>query len=311
MGRGIADSSYEQAGFKPNNARNQRALYERMYWRVLTELAVNRFKWEGLPETVDPRFLELTLFRQACVVFYNDPDYGYLALRGTGAGRWDMYDNPIKFQVTGNAMVNKVLSVDDCVPIWANDLRAPDLDIVSLYARRLAEMSQTIDIQIKNMRVTRVVHTSENQKHSWSNLMRMAEQGVPVIYASDALEPAAVNVLDAGSDPQALSALMIAFTRSWNECLGLMGINGSNQDKKERLVADEVSANDDQIDSAKWVNLNARQYACDLINEKYNLNISVEYRSDVEAEEKAKEANDNGGVHDSTENGSGSGGGNS
>jgi hypothetical protein len=311
MGRGIADSSYEQAGFKPNNARNQRALYERMFWRVLTELAVNRFKWEGLPDTVDPRFLELCLFRQACVVFYEDSRYGYLALRGTGAGRWDMYDNPTAFQVTGNSFVNKVLKVDECVPIWANDLRAPDLDIVSLYARRLAELSQTIDILIKNMRVSRIVVTDENQKHSWSNIMRMVDQGIPVIYASQALEPSAVTVLDAGSDPQALSAAMIAFTRSWNDCLALLGINGANQDKKERLVADEVAANDDQVDSAKWVNLNARQYACDQINAKYNLNISVGYRSDIEAEEKAKEAQENGDVHDGSEGPAGNSGGNS
>jgi hypothetical protein len=290
MGRGIADASYEQAGFRMNAARTSRAMYERMYWRVLTELAVNRFKWEGLPETVDSRFLELMLFRQALVVFYEDSRYGHLALRGTPAGQWDFYNNATKFQVNGNSFVNKILDADDCVPIWANDLRAPDLDIVSLYARRLAELSQTIDIQIKNMRVTRVVHTSENQKHSWSNLMRMAEQGVPVIYANETLEPAAVTVLDAGSDPQALSSLMIAYTRSWNDCLGLLGINGANQDKKERLVADEVSANDEQIDSAKWVNLNARQKAADEINKKYGLKVSVDYRSAIEAKEEQQEA---------------------
>lgn len=290
MGRGIADDSYELAGFKPNRARSQKGLYERMYWRVLTELAVNRFQWDGLPDTVDSRFLELCLFRQACCVFYDDPDYGYLALRGTGAGQWNMYDNPTKFQVTGNAMVNKLLTDEECVPIWANDLRAPDLDIVSLFSARLAELSQTIDIQIKNMRVTRIVVTDENQKHSWQNLMRMVEQGIPVVYASQSLEPSAVTVLDAGSDPQSLSALMIAFTRSWNDCLGLLGINGANQDKKERLVASEVNANDDQIDSARWVNLNARQKACDEINARYGLDISVDYRSVIEQQKEQDRA---------------------
>ena len=69
------------------------------------------------------------------------------------------------------------------------------------------------------------------------------------------------TVLDFGGHPENLDKLMIARTRIWNECMGLLGVNNANQDKKERLVADEVEANDEQVMAMKNVALNARRMA--------------------------------------------------
>lgn len=313
MGSG-ADYSYDLAGFgfKANRTRSQVGLNERMYWRILTELACNRFKWEGLPETVSERFLELCLYQMAVCIFYNDKRYGYLALRGTGSGIWNMYDDPTEFQVTGNSFVTKQLKDTECVPIWANYLRIPDLDIVTLYARRLAEIDQTIYITVKNMRVTKTVVTDENQRHSWSNLMRLADEGLPVIFATQALDMTQLQALDVGADYHYLSELMIARSRYINDCMSLLGINNANQDKKERLVADEVAANDEQVQSAKYINLNARQQACEKINKMFpDLNVSVDYRSAKEQEEKQKELMAGGNVHNDAQETSGAKQGNS
>ena len=39
------------------------------YYDRLTELSISMFEWRNLPETVDPRFLELTLFANGMAVF--------------------------------------------------------------------------------------------------------------------------------------------------------------------------------------------------------------------------------------------------
>lgn len=49
------------------------------YVRRLTELSISMFKWTGLPDTVDERFLELALFGNGSAVFFKDDVIGFCA----------------------------------------------------------------------------------------------------------------------------------------------------------------------------------------------------------------------------------------
>lgn len=262
-----------------NPAKNRQFLIESMYQRVLTELAVNRFKWTNLPDSVNPRWLELNLFYTALCVFYRDNEYHkYLALRATGAGRINMVGNPVSFTMLGPLFKSKTLPARQVVPIWANYLRIPDLDIVTIYAHKLAELDRTIEINSKNARVNRAIVTQENQRLTMANITRMLDEGQKDVTISDRQLIEGLVPIDMGIDPMSYEKMHILRTRLWNECMGLLGINNANQDKKERLVASEVGANDDQIGAMQDVNLNARQYAADQINKKYRLDVSVEMR---------------------------------
>lgn len=280
---------------KNNPANNTQVLTERMYMRVLSELSMNRFKWEGLPDSIDERFLEMKLFYNALAVFYFDTDYDrYLALQAAGNGGYNMYENPVNFLVTGNSeggntsFINKTLSAIDtskkpaqCVPIWANYSRIPDLDIVLLYSKKLASIDRTIEINVENMRYTKVVTVEENQRLSYVNILRQHAEGQPVIFGTNSMNLGeAVNVFDVGVPVDAVPNLLIARSKLWNDCMTLLGINNSNQDKKERLVSDEVSANDDQIEMTRAIALNARQQAAAAITRRYpELTVTVDFKS--------------------------------
>lgn len=265
--------------FYNNPNKNRQFLIESMYQRVLTELAVNRFKWEGLPKTVNPRWLELTLFYTALSVFYYDTEYNeYLALRATGSGRINMVDNPVSFTMLGPLFKSKTLPARQVVPIWANYLRIPDLDIITIYAHRLAELDRTIEINSKNARQNRAIVTTENQRLTMQNITRMIDEGQKDVVVTDRGLIEALTPIDMAVNPDSYEKLHILRTRIWNECMGMLGINNANQDKKERLVESEVGANDDQIGAMQDVNLNARQQACEQINSKFGLQVSVELR---------------------------------
>lgn len=265
--------------FYNNPSKNRQFLIESMYTRVLTELAVNRFRWEGLPETVNPRWLELNLFYTALCVFYHDKDYkAYLALRATGAGRINMVGNPVSYTLMGPLFASKTLPARQVVPIWANYLRIPDLDIVTVYAHKLAELDRTIEINSKNARTNRAIVTEENTRLTMSNITRMLDEGQKDVVITDRKFIDAIQPIDMAIHPDSYEKMHILRTRLWNECMGLLGINNANQDKKERLVESEVGANDDQIGAMQDVNLNARQYAADEIKRKYNLDVKVSMR---------------------------------
>lgn len=270
--------------FAANPTNTRLAVLQRMYIRQLTERCVNRFKWINMPKTIDIRFMELTLFRTGLSVFYYE--YGlerFLALQGSSAGRHDMLDNPRRFRVWGNDFTQKELPRKFVVPIWSNYLRVPDWDIVMIYASRLAEIDLTIEINTRNARRTRVIAVSENQRLTAKNISRQIDEGQAAIEVGpDVMGEIGISALDMGVDPDSIEKLHILKVRVWNECLEYLGINGANQDKKERLVAAEVDANDDQVGSARDVNLNARKQAVMEINDKWDLDIRVMYHSEID-----------------------------
>ena len=276
-------------GVPPKRTKGQHDIdivrLERMYLRVLQELAVNRFKWVGLPDSVNERFLEYTLMRRGLVVMYFDTDYDeYLALQGAGAGPLNMYDEPTSFRVMGNStFVGKTVDASDCVPIWANVLRVPDWDIIMTYAKKLASIDRTIDINLRNARRSRVIVTDETGQLSAQNINNQIDSGSPVITVNNTGYAMMEHwtAFDLGIHPDQIVNLQTSRQRIWNECMGLLGINFANQDKRERLVSAEVGANDEQIDSMKNVILAERQRAVRQMNDKFGLSVDIKLRTEL------------------------------
>lgn len=289
-------------GARTNPAEIRELQIERMYQRILMDLCMNRFKWTGAEETgISVRYLELTLLRFGlAIVFQPDTLDRPIAVQGAPSGHWNYIQDPTSFTIMGNNLAplrlkTNVLSVADkkdketgeiirlgCVPVWSNYMRTPDLDIIEIYSKRLAQLDRSIEINSMSARRTRVAFANENQRLSVVNINRAIDAGESLIqvnadlYQEGSLD-AIIKAMDLGVDPDTIEKLHILRTRIWGECMGFLGFDFANQDKKERLVASEVDANNSQVDGMRFVNLNARRDACQLINKKYDLNIGVEY----------------------------------
>ncbi len=282
----MADDVYDgiYSPFMNNPKRNRKVTLERMYLRILTELSVNRFKWVGLPDTVDERFLEMTLYYNGLSIFYFDKDYErYMAVRGSGSNP-NVYDNPTRFNVLGQgAFKSKTISAKNAVPIWSNYTRVPDHDIVYIYATKLAEIDRTIEINLQSMRYSHIVFVDENERQSYMNVIRQHREGQPVIFGTNSLDPGKIQAFNVGIDKDVVLNLQISKGKIWNECMTLLGIKNANEDKRERMVVDEVNANEDQVASSRGVSLNARSMAADQINRLYDLSVSVGWNEQADA----------------------------
>jgi hypothetical protein len=305
--------------FSRNPGAQRERTIQRMLERNLSELAINRFTYENLPDSVDRRFIELCLLFNGQIVWYWDKDYDkLLAVRGTGVGAMNFYDNPISFTTIGPG--NNIISTDNstatfrpktlsayipaadkdlaqkkkqlkAVGMYSNALRMPDYDIVMIYSTRLATIDRTLEINTKNARRNKLVTSSPNTTLSMVNIARQQDEGVETIQVSGAARPEdLISVLDLGILPDAYDKLSILRARWWNEAMGLLGIDNANQDKKERLVQAEVSANDGQTDSMRYVALNARRQALEYINDIWGCDIKVDFNVEVEAKAQAMAA---------------------
>lgn len=288
---GVHSRYYQKIGGKGRRqsspAINEKIILTNMYTRLLTEMCVNRFEWSGLPDTIDPRFLEMELFTTGLAVFYWDDEFDrYLCLKGAGTGHVNMYDNPTKFLVTGGSAFSKTLDATDCVPIWANLVRVPDLDVVSVYAKRLCEYDLTNEVNMLTLRHPYIVSVPKEQRMSLVNAFNMVQEGQPVIYGTEALKDALDNGLDVhdvGISPETVEKTFTIKSKTWNECLTLLGIVNVNDEKRERMVATEASGSNGHVLAMRNVALNARRMACEAINAKYGLNVTVDWKMEDSA----------------------------
>ena len=126
-----------------------------MYYHLLTELALNRFSWRGLPPTVDERWLEMCLCEYGCALFFEDKRIGrFLVTQAGYQGRLNVYNNPTCFEPVGvNYHYKQLKAGRECIPIWDNRMRMSFKDILWQYARRLADIDKAYDVNLESLKL--------------------------------------------------------------------------------------------------------------------------------------------------------------
>ena len=249
------------------------------YLNRLKEYALNMFEWINLPKTVDARFIELGLFEEGKINFFEDRLIGFLALRVNESGKQNVYNEFDKKHIYANNGFSRVRNLRNSVTIYNNYLHTPTYTTVNLYAIRLARVTRAIDLNIEAQKTPILITCPENQKLSLKNVYEQYKGNAPVIYTDSEFNLDSIKVLKTDA-PFVVDKLTLYKHDIWNEVMTFLGVNNSNQDKKERLVANEVDANDEQIEQARFNMLDARKDACKKINDMFGLNIDVKFRND-------------------------------
>lgn len=103
----------------------------------------------------------------------------------------------------------------------------------------------------------------------------------PFIFGDKNLDLSGIKTLDTTS-PYVADKLYDLKTQYWNEALTYLGISNVNTVKKERMITDEVQRNLGGTIASRYSRLFMRQQACEQINKMFGLNISVDYREDMQ-----------------------------
>lgn len=250
------------------------------YYNRLMELALNVFEWENLPPSVDERFLELTLYEMGYCLYFNDEVIGNLALTCTIGGQLDVYRIPVLRRAYAVNGYNKMCSTKDSVLIFNNYLHTPTQLTIELFARRLYEIERAIDVNVKAQKTATLILSSEQQRLTMQNLYMQYDGNEPFIFGDKNMDIDSIKSLKTDA-PFVADKLENLKHQIWNEALTFCGIENSNQDKKERLVSDEVGSNYGNIEAQRNVMLNARKQAVKKINAMFGTNIDVHFRSNL------------------------------
>lgn len=257
---------------------NNRTYYQ--YVDRLTELAISRIMWHDLPDTVDERYLELHLFADGQMIYFNDEVIGDLCLNCTMSGRFDVYGYPIlRRAYSAYNNYKKMLKPDNSVIIFNNLMRTNSILDVKMFALRLYNLDRTIDINVNAQKTPVLILCDENERLTMKNLYKQWEGNEPVIFGDKNLNVKGVQVLKTDA-PFVADKLYELKCNIWNEALTYLGISNVTVNKKERLITDEVERNQGGVLANRFPYLNPREKAVIQINKMFGTNISVEFRED-------------------------------
>lgn len=254
----------------------------RQYYNRLTELSISMFEWKNLPDTVDPRYLELTLFTDGQAVFFKDEEIGFLALQNAKGGKFNVYRIPVNRRAYAVNGYQKDLTDKDSVIIFNNYLHNNSRLDVEMFARRLWNLDRAIDVNANAQKTPVLIQCDETQRLTMLNLYKKYDGNEPFIFGDKNLNPNAIKTLKTDA-PYVADKLYQLKTQIWNEALTYLGISNINVTKKERLITDEVTRNQGGTIASRYSRLEARRDACRQINKMFDLDIWCDYREDYQA----------------------------
>lgn len=250
------------------------------YMEHLYLLAVSRFQYKNLPDTVSRRVIEQSLIERGNVLFFKNEIMGYLALPANGASRVNIYDIPKKRIVNTASGYHGVFSEQDSVLIYNDDTRTAFIDTIAFYANKLTRLEMAKDANITQLMRPKIIRTNQDNENSVRQMLNKTELGEPYILYEDEdnflSDKNKTEVLDMTS-PIIIPDIDRAKFTVTGEYLSRLGYNNINIYKSEHLTVDEGNANNENIMAFRESALQSRRDGLEQVNRMFGLNIEVEF----------------------------------
>ena len=264
------------------------------YLERFKKICLSLFEWVNLPESMNARYLEECLYYKGQAGLLKDELYGFINTQVASNGYLNIYGLPTSlncYSYQYNSIRNVYTGLDgkedkDCVLVMNNWQRIPTASTIELFAQRLAEAEMVAMTNIKAQKTPVLIVVDENQRLMMENLYAQYDGNRPFIMGDkNQLSDNTIRSINTGAEFIA-DKIMEYKKQIWNEALTFIGVNTLQTEKKERLITDEASSNNELINLNLQSMLVPRQEACKQFNKLFGLEgtdkeISVRLRSDL------------------------------
>ena len=269
--------------------KNKKLVEERDETQAAFEFLLGMFEWENLPESVRPEYLELYLLTNGMASIRRDTsgDGSFVAMIAEDGDTPDAYGlGKLIFSRTANGHVYEDPKDSDVVAYgWNNKNRTPCLDAYRI-GSYISEIDTSLDLGVWWSRFSRLFIASDNKaKQMLEESFAAIKKGSPLVIKSENLlmeietGKKSIDAQDLTDTNFADKLDKLAFIR---ECRfkwfkERYGMDARSNGKKAQLSVDEANGDTGAAMIFPLNMLWARQNFADMINKKFNLDVSVHF----------------------------------
>lgn len=258
--------------------------------RYLLQKAMSVFKWE-LPETWSRDYLLYILYCWGYLAVINTDKFGVIP-QACGLRGYDIFYRPNVAVITNPLLSGmKELQIDkQCTLFKLQPDYGGIMDLVNYYADMMALCAETAGVNLLNSKLSYVFTADDKSSaESFKKLYDKFASGEPcVVYdkkllrqdGSAAWQSFQQNV----GQNYIVGDILSDMKKIENMFKTAIGIPNANTDKKERLITDEVNANNEETQTLCELWLEQLQQACEKTSAMFGIKISVDWRIKPETE---------------------------
>ena len=245
------------SSYTPANPKVRGSYEYALFCRYLWQKAISVFKWI-LPETWETEFVTRVLYGLGFMVVVDTPKFGIIPQPGTVGGYNVFYEplyamiaNPLLPDLTGKQMI-----IDrDCSIIKLTPDYLGIGDLVGYYAEKMSLASQALSVNFSNSKLSYVFGAKDKtQAATFKKMFDQILNGEPAVVIDKSLynDDGSPNWQIFNQNLQQtyiVSDLISDLRKIEAEFDTKIGIPNANTDKRERLISDEVNANNAETSS--------------------------------------------------------------
>lgn len=261
----------------------------RMFRRYLTQKAISVIDIEGQPESWADNYLKYGLFIWGHVAVMKTTRYGVIPQWCTLSG-FGVYRQPV-LALVANPVFKKSYKLrigEECEIIRLTPDYGGIYDLISYYADLLAVTAETMGVNILNSKLSYVfAGANKNSAESFKKLFDKVASGEPAAVIDKELlnedgTPTWMYFAQDLNKNYIAPDLLQSLRQIEQEFDTIIGIPNANTDKRERLITDEVNANNVETQSRIGLWVDTINEDLEKVNKMFGLDLKAKYAFEKE-----------------------------
>lgn len=271
---------------RPGVIHSRNAMLTRYFERILLQRLFSVYEWT-LPDEWDRDYFLYVLWLRGYIAVLSTDKYGTICQQCTLSG-YNIYYRPNKAIVSNPLLQTRTLTINEdcsiikCAPDWRGAF-----DIISYYADLMSVIMEAFGINALNSKFSYVFASDNmNMAQSFKKMYDQIVSGMPAVAVDKKL-------FNEDGTPRWLlfdqNLKQNFIGKDLLECMSVIdnmfcttiGLQNSNYEKRERLLVDEVNANNQQTKALASVWMETIRNGMEEANKMFGLNLSIKLK-DVE-----------------------------